>query len=38
MTAQFVLEDHAVRHSWHHLARLRKVLGHHTVNPSSQLR
>ncbi len=27
MTAQFVLEDHAVRHSWHHLARLRKTLG-----------
>jgi len=38
MTAQFVLEDHAVRHSWHHLARLRKALGHHTVNPSSRLR
>jgi SAM-dependent methyltransferase len=37
MTAQFVLEDHAVRHSWHHLARLRKELGHHPVNPSSQL-
>jgi DinB superfamily len=27
MTAQFVIEDHAVRHSWHHLARLRTVLG-----------
>jgi hypothetical protein len=27
MTAQFVLEDHAVRHSWHHLARLRAALG-----------
>ena len=38
MTTQFVLEDHAVRHSWHHLARLRKALGHRTVNPSSQLR
>jgi len=38
MTAQFVLEDHAVRHSWHHLARLRKALGHHTVNPTSRLR
>ena len=38
VTAQFVLEDHALRHSWHHLARLRKVLGHHTVKPSSQLR
>jgi SAM-dependent methyltransferase len=38
MTAQFMLEDHAVRHSWHHLARLRKALGHHTINPSSRLR
>ncbi len=27
MTAQFVIEDHALRHSWHHLARLRKALG-----------
>ena len=27
VTAQFVLEDHAVRHSWHHLARLRTALG-----------
>ena len=27
VTAQFVLEDHAVRHSWHHLARLRTTLG-----------
>jgi hypothetical protein len=26
VTAQFVLEDHAVRHSWHHLARLRSML------------
>jgi hypothetical protein len=26
MTAQFVLEDHAVRHSWHHLARIRAAL------------
>lgn len=26
VTAQFVLEDHAVRHSWHHLARLRKAV------------
>lgn len=26
MTAQFVLEDHAVRHSWHHLWRIRKAL------------
>ena len=27
MTAQFVIEDHALRHSWHHLARMRAVLG-----------
>jgi hypothetical protein len=27
MTCQFVLEDHAVRHSWHHLARIRSALG-----------
>ena len=27
VTAQFVIEDHALRHSWHHLARLRKALG-----------
>jgi hypothetical protein len=26
MTAQFVLEDHAVRHAWHHVARIRAVL------------
>src|SRR5262245_6541049 len=27
MTTQFVIEDHALRHSWHHLARIRKALG-----------
>ncbi len=26
VTAQFVVEDHAVRHSWHHLARIRATL------------
>ncbi len=26
MTAQFVIEDHALRHSWHHLARLRRTV------------
>jgi len=26
VTCQFVLEDHAVRHSYHHLARLRAAL------------
>jgi hypothetical protein len=38
VTAQFVLEDHAVRHSWHHLARLQSTLGQVAKNPSSQLR
>ena len=23
VTAQFVIEDHALRHSWHHLAKIR---------------
>jgi hypothetical protein len=27
MTAQFVIEDHALRHAWHHLAKIRTVLG-----------
>ena len=27
VTAQFVIEDHALRHSWHHLARIRTALG-----------
>jgi hypothetical protein len=27
MTAQFVIEDHALRHSWHHLARIRAAVG-----------
>lgn len=27
ITCQFMLEDHAVRHSYHHLARLRSALG-----------
>ncbi|MGH9532143.1 MAG: DinB family protein [Terriglobales bacterium] len=27
MTAQFVIEDHALRHSWHHLAGIRKTRG-----------
>jgi hypothetical protein len=26
VTAQFVVEDHALRHSWHHLARIRTTL------------
>ena len=27
VTAQFVIEDHALRHSWHHLAKIRKAAG-----------
>ena len=27
VTAQFIIEDHALRHSWHHLARIRQALG-----------
>jgi hypothetical protein len=27
VTAQFVIEDHALRHSWHHLALFRTALG-----------
>ena len=27
VTAQFVIEDQALRHSWHHLARIRTALG-----------
>jgi len=38
VTAQFVLEDHAVRHSWHHLARIRKTIGDRETNPVSNVR
>ena len=27
MTVQFIIEDHPVRHAWHHLARIRHALG-----------
>jgi hypothetical protein len=27
LTAQFFIEDHALRHSWHHLAKLRAAVG-----------
>lgn len=26
LTAQFVIEDHALRHAWHHLAKIKAVL------------
>lgn len=37
VTAQFVIEDHALRHSWHHLAKIRKVVGQAGLNPFSTL-
>lgn len=27
VTAQFIIEDHPLRHSWHHLAGIRRALG-----------
>jgi DinB superfamily len=27
VTAQFVIEDHALRHSWHHLAKIKEAIG-----------
>ena len=27
VTAQFVIEDHALRHAWHHLAKIKEALG-----------
>ncbi len=27
VTAQFVIEDHAMRHAWHHLAKIKEVVG-----------
>jgi hypothetical protein len=27
VTAQFIIEDHALRHSWHHSAGIRRALG-----------
>ena len=37
VTAQFVLEDHAVRHSWHHLARIRKAVTGARQKPASAI-
>lgn len=31
LTCQFILEDHAVRHSYHHLARIRTALQERTL-------
>jgi hypothetical protein len=37
LTCQFMLEDHAVRHSYHHLARLRGAVGRYGAAPDKQL-
>ena len=31
LTCQFIVEDHAVRHSYHHLARIRAALQERTL-------
>jgi len=33
LTSQFVLEDHAVRHSYHHVARIRAALARFPITP-----
>jgi hypothetical protein len=38
VTAQFVLEDHPVRHSWHHLANIRKAIRGAERHPVSAIR
>jgi hypothetical protein len=35
LTCQFMLEDHAVRHSYHHLSRLRAAIGSASARPSA---
>jgi len=35
LTCQFMLEDHAVRHSYHHLAKIRAALSQPSVVPVS---
>jgi hypothetical protein len=37
VTAQFVIEDHALRHSWHHLARIRTALKQKAPAPSRKV-
>ncbi len=34
LTCQFMLEDHAVRHSYHHLSRMRQALRAPAVHPA----
>ena len=35
LTCQFMLEDHAVRHSYHHLAKIRAALNKPNAGPVS---
>lgn len=35
LTCQFMLEDHAVRHSYHHLARIRSALRGGEIKPAA---
>jgi hypothetical protein len=34
LTAQFVIEDHALRHSWHHLGKIKSALETKTAKAS----
>ena len=38
MTTQFVVEDHALRHSWHHLARIRAACSRLGAQPPAGVR
>jgi hypothetical protein len=33
LTAQFFIEDHALRHSWHHLDKIRRALANAVAKP-----
>jgi DinB superfamily len=33
VTVQFIIEDHPMRHPWHHLARIQKALGRSKQTP-----
>ena len=35
VTAQFVLEDHAIRHSWHHMDAIRRLLASRPLRAAS---
>jgi hypothetical protein len=35
LTSQFFLEDHAVRHSWHHTGRIRQALAEQPVTTAA---